>query len=303
MGYFNKYFNGRFCSRISELKEGYSFFDLSNYISLYNINTPFITIKNKAVTKADPFLFVQNNKLYIFYEEQSSFDAKGIIKMRYTENLKNWTKAITVLEESSHLSFPFVFRDGNCVYMIPESSHDNAIRIYIANETLDKWELKKVILEGDRFVDSIIHKQDEIYYLFTSVQLNDNSYVLKIFYSKSLWEDWQLHPASNSIIGKKGTRNGGAIINTGTSLYRPVQDCSKIYGSQLDIFKIEKLDTQNYQEKLEISSLFPKYSFPTIGGHHFNCIDFMGKKIVATDYLKIQINYNCIKQRIKNKFL
>ena len=85
--------------------------------------------------QADPFLFVKDNELYLFYELQH-WDDPGCIAMIKTKDLKVWSKPQMVLKEPFHLSFPFVFEDQGVIYMIPESQEDDSIRLYCANDDL-----------------------------------------------------------------------------------------------------------------------------------------------------------------------
>ena len=57
--------------------------------------------------QADPFLFVNNNELFLFYELQYGFDPAKIVMIK-TADLKTWTEPIVVLSEPFHLSFPFL---------------------------------------------------------------------------------------------------------------------------------------------------------------------------------------------------
>ena len=48
-----------------------------------------------------------------------------------------------VLEEDFHLSFPFVFKDGDDIYMVPESSKNSDIRLYKSVDFPLKWKFEK----------------------------------------------------------------------------------------------------------------------------------------------------------------
>ena len=78
---------------------------------------------NPIVIEADPFLFVKDDTLYLFYEEQRGNKGKGILKMTSTQDLKTWTTDVVILEELFHLSYPNVFEYDGRIYMMPESGH------------------------------------------------------------------------------------------------------------------------------------------------------------------------------------
>ena len=48
---------------------------------------------NPTIIVADPFLFIHNNKLYLFYE-QKKHHTPGVLNMVSTEDLKNWTEIL-----------------------------------------------------------------------------------------------------------------------------------------------------------------------------------------------------------------
>ena len=136
---------------------------------------------DQIVIKADPFLFAHNDKLYLFYEEKKR-RSKGYIMMTYTTDLRNWSVPVLVLREPFHLSFPFVFEYEGEVYMMPESSEAEEIRIYkFEDDTLSKCSLIHIPVKG-HFVDSSIISKDGVLYLFSS----DNEYNQRVFIAKEL---------------------------------------------------------------------------------------------------------------------
>lgn len=76
---------------------------------------------------ADPFLFVKDGTLFLFYEDKKLFH-NGVIAMISTKDLVSWTEPVVVLKESCHLSYPWVFEKNGSIYMIPETCGLNSIR-------------------------------------------------------------------------------------------------------------------------------------------------------------------------------
>ena len=132
---------------------------------------------NPTIIVADPFLFVKNEKLYLFYESKAFF-SPGVIMMTSTVDLKNWSKPVVVLKESFHLSYPWVFEEEGKIYMIPETGSDKSIRLYeAANEDLTEFRLVKKLLEQPKnmvcrigYGDTSIYKKEGKYYLMTMLQ-------------------------------------------------------------------------------------------------------------------------------------
>jgi hypothetical protein len=302
MSFFDKFIHNRYCTRISEVDDICDLFEVSKHKTLKDFNTPFLALPNNSVTIADPFLFVHGDTLFLFYEEQISFNKRGVIRMRSTTDLNSWSKPVTVLEEPFHLSFPHVFEDKGRVFMIPESCIDQSIRLYEGKGDFKEWKFNKILLSGEKFVDSVLFKNSNQYFLFVTIQLQDKSYIQDLYVSDSLFGEWKKHRASPIATGKVNGRNGGNIIEFDNNMYRVSQNCSVLYGSQLDVYKIEILNSNIYKESLYARDIIQKRSFSMIGGHHFSAVIFGKKTLVATDALMKSLNSTCIWKRIMDKF-
>lgn len=249
---------------------------------------------NASVILADPFLFVKEGTLYLFYEHLTRWFGTGRICMRSTKDLNTWTEEKDVLVEPFHLSFPFVFEDNGKVYMLPETGDDKSITLYEAEDsTLARWvKVKKLMDDDEPWYDTVIHKQDGKYYLFTGHDDNVRQ-VQHLFVSDTLTGPYSEHPASPIADGRDCGRNAGSIVENEGVLYRPVQVCLNSYGEQTSVMKIDKLTPDEYKEifylKNIIDTNIPPYSR---GGHQWNPVVFLNKRIVATDYR--EKNYNII---------
>lgn len=256
---------------------------------------------NASVIIADPFLYVKDGTLYLFYEHLTRWFGTGRICMRSTKDLNTWTDEVDVLVEPFHLSFPFVFEDNGKVYMLPETGGDHSISLYEAEDnSLTKWKPVKKIMEGaEPWYDSVIYKKEGKYYLFTGHDDN-NQQVQHLFVANNLMGPYEEHPKSPIYSGRDGGRNAGSIIEQDEHLYRPVQVCVNSYGEQTSIMEIDVLTPIEYKEKLYkkdiIDSTLPPYKE---GGHQWNPVEFMGKRVVATDYR--EKNYNLVELFRKTK--
>lgn len=256
---------------------------------------------NASVILADPFLFVKDGTLYLFYEHLTRWFGTGRICMRSTKDLNKWTDEVDVLVEPFHLSFPYVFEDNGKVYMLPETGGDKSISLYEAvDKTLTKWRLVKKLMENvTPWYDSIIHKKDEKYYLFTGHDDNVKQ-VQHLFVADDLLGPYIEHPKSPIAVGRDCGRNAGSLIEYNECLFRPAQVCKTSYGEQTTIMKIEELSPKDYSETVFIKNIIDTQRHPyQEGGHQWNSVVFMGKKVVATDYR--QKNYNVIETLRKFK--
>ncbi|XP_010543592.1 PREDICTED: glycosyltransferase family protein 64 protein C5 isoform X2 [Tarenaya hassleriana] len=202
---------------------------------------------------ADPFLYIQGDTLYLFYETKNPTTMQGDIgAAKSVDKGATWKPLGVVLDESWHLSFPFVFDYHGEIYMMPESSEIGELCLYRADKFPLSWKLEKVILKKP-LVDSIILHHDGNYWLLGSDHSSfgtEKNGQLEIWYSNSPLGPWRPHK-NNPIynVGKSfGARNGGRVFRHDGNLYRVGQDCGETYGKQTRIFKIEMLSKEDYRE-------------------------------------------------------
>lgn len=241
---------------------------------------------------ADPFLFVREGKLHLFYEFQRRHYGKGEIHMTSTSDLTHWTPDTKVLEEPFHLSFPNVFEDGGNTFMLPETGGDGSIRLYTSSDLVHWSPYRTIVKDGRPWADSDIVKHDGHYYLFTSIY-SRKSIEMHILVSDSLDGEFIEHPMSPITADPARARNAGSIFRHDGRLYRPVQDCSKGYGKDMSIMEICELTPVNYCEKVAALKILDRTDgFYRYGGHQFNPVSFKGLDLVATD-AKVR-NYNLV---------
>lgn len=246
---------------------------------------------NPTIIVADPFLFVKNEKLYLFYESKDFF-SPGVIMMTSTVDLKNWSKPVVVLKESFHLSYPWVFEEEGEIYMIPETGSDKSIRLYEAvNDDLTEFRLVKKLLEQPKdmvfrigYGDTSIYKKEGKYYLMTMLQHEEPVNILELYVSDALEGPYLPHPCSPIAKDNKIGRDAGCWLELGGKLLRFSQDCVHRYGDNVNVSVINKLTPTEYEEYLVQEKIIPTdVPFYKEGGHQFNVTKFNGKWIVATD--------------------
>lgn len=260
---------------------------------------------NPTVIIADPFLFVRDNMLYLFYEKQNKWYGKGRICMRKTSNLNDWSDEKVVLEEPFHLSFPFVFEDKGCYYMMPETGHDGSVRLYESSDDgLENWTLKtKLLNDGSDWVDSSLIREQDNYYLFTSKMEKVGPYKQCLYVSKGIDGHYVEHPRSPIYVGNDYGRNAGAVFNYQGHWMRPTQDCQSGYGDNVSMFKIETLSTDDYKEELYKKDVFDKEGCYINGGHQFNSVVFKNRRVVAVDFKTRNYNLFELIRRVSRKIL
>ncbi len=223
---------------------------------------------------ADPQLFKFGSKTYIFFEEYDYI--KGIISCISVDEKLVISKPIKVLEQPYHLSFPYIFSDGKNIFMVPETSRNGTIELYISERFPFEWKKYHTILKRVWASDTVIFELNGIWWLFTSIKDSNN---LTILYSFDLLAKQWLHHNFNNTDKLHG-RMAGAIFKHNGKLIRPVQCCVPKYGYCVIFYEIITLSRTNYTEK-EVGRFFPNWEDGIIGTHTFsisdNLIAFDGK--------------------------
>ncbi len=267
--------------------EGTTPFKLSDPI---NISNPVLTGKDvtdiDASFVADPFMIVDNNKSFLFFEAMNMNTGKGEIGYAESENLKDWEYKKIVIDEPFHLSYPYVFKYDDNYYLVPESSADLSVRLYKAIAFPDKWEYIGNLLSGHRYSDPSLVRYNNKWWLFVTPGIPGND-ILNIYYSDSLLGEWKPHKLNPIIkFNSKIARGGGRIINMGDKIYRFTQDDSKGYGTQVFAFEITKLTESTYSEHIVSEEPIVKKSnkgWNATGMHHVDNHYIDNKWVASVD--------------------
>ncbi|GKU91617.1 hypothetical protein SLEP1_g5467 [Rubroshorea leprosula] len=231
----------------------------SNESAAWPIANPVITCSSASDSGfpsnfvADPFLYIQGDTFYIFYETKNSFTMQGDIGVaKSTDKGATWQELGIALDEEWHLSYPYVFNYLGQIYMMPESNEKGELRLYQASNFPLEWKLEKVIMKKP-FVDSFIINHDGEYWLFGSDHSSFGSQKngqLEIWYSSSPLGPWKPHKENPiyNVDQSLGARNGGRPFMYTGNLYRVGQDCGETYGRRVRVFKVEVLSKHEYKE-------------------------------------------------------
>ena len=233
-----------------------------------------IFIKNKEGTfNADPFVIEINNKNYCFVECFNYLEKKAKINV-YELSEKGYEFIGTALEESFHLSFPYIFEFNNEIYMVPESSKNKDIRLYKCQNFPLDWKLEEVLIDNIDAADTLVFQKDNKWWLMTNedpLKLNNHNYQMNLYYSENLLDGkWISHKNNPIIMDSNKARNAGLVFD-GDDMFRVSQAFGfyKKYGENFSLNKIENLDTNNYSETMFSThkKFFKKH---ILGSHHLH---------------------------------
>jgi hypothetical protein len=219
---------------------------------------PVFSIKDlqgvEAEFVADPFVFQTADSLYLFYEmglKREYNGWTGVIALASSKEGVKWNDLGVVLRDSVIISFPVVYEIDNDYYMTIEGAAANNLRLFKATNFPTAWVCVDTLLTG-KWSDPVIHEHQGFYYLFTS---KPSYHDLHLFYSDNFFGPYVEHPSSPIVKDNPSQgRNAGKIFKMGEDLYRPVQDCSRIYGEKVRMMKVQTLSTSDYSETEALKS-------------------------------------------------
>ena len=236
---------------------------------------------------ADPFVIEHLSENFIFVEDLFYKDNKGRISV-IRVNRENYDFLGVVLEEDFHLSFPFVFKDGEDIYMIPESSENFDIRLYKCIDFPFKWKLEKQLMTAVDAADTMLIKNNNRWFMLTNIcgaGIGDHQSELHIFYADDFKENkWMPIESGNPVIfDPLQGRNGGLFKHNGI-LYRVNQIHGQDhFGKNFGINEVVTISKEKYEEK-RVSIIEPNFKNSAISTHHYSA----NAKIAVVDFARLE---------------
>ena len=223
---------------------------------------------------ADPFLFIHESNIYLFFE--AIVNNKGEIwAAEYNDG--KLVSYNNIISEKFHLSYPFIFKYEEAFYMVPESHEDYSVRLYKSSNFPFTWKLDHLLIHEKTFADTNLIISEGVFYWFT-FDMGTNA--CRLYYVASLKGEWIEH--IKSPVGF--CRNGGDFIYHDNYILRPVQISKKSYGEGLKLMKIVVLSVEDYVEEEYINPFLEKRNgFSLNGTHHISIANFKNNKLIAVD--------------------
>ena len=193
---------------------------------------------------ADPFLFETNGKHYLFVEQYFNKKKRaGLSAYEFIDGNPHYLGC--VIENDYHMSYPCVFKYKDDIFIIPESSANETIDLYRASNFPLDWVHEKVLIKGERFVDTTIYFKGNQTLLLTYKKSGSN-WKIVVF-------DFNIENRSlNKICEKTYTRNVGrpaGFLFFDGQLYRPSQNCVVKYGELIIVNKVTSLREDEFEEE------------------------------------------------------
>jgi hypothetical protein len=220
---------------------------------------------------ADPFVLRYGDRHLVFFEEYDPSIQRGAISYIEIERDGRHAAPRRALEREYHLSYPFVFRERDAVYLIPETRSRRRIELYRATRFPCEWELERVLMDDIPAADATLLRHEGTFWLFVAVAPGGGPPLdeLHLFYADSLLGEWRRHPMNPVVADAGSARPAGRIFWLGDGLIRPAQDCARSYGRRVVLNRIEVLDRTRYRES-PVGSIEPARSGRALKAHCYN---------------------------------
>lgn len=207
-------------------------------------------LDKKFTFRADPFGVWHGGKLHLFVELFHYGNLKGCIELLvYDQQLRLVGREI-VLSKPWHLSYPFVFRAQEQMWMLPEARRSGELTLYRARDFPRGWVPFATIDVARHSVDGTLIFHNAIWWLFyAQVQRgSDPRSELHIAFAERLEGPWRVHPMNPVRTGLTNTRPAGSPIRRADGgIDMPVQDGSHTYGGAVRRLRISDLSTSNFE--------------------------------------------------------
>ncbi len=196
---------------------------------------------------ADCFVAGRDGKTFVFFEDFDYRRGRGVIGVAPLDG-RGPLRARMALEEPHHLSYPQVFEHGGTFYCLPESVYARVVRLYRAVEFPYRWEPAATLVEDFAAVDPTLVFYDGRWWLFcTNLDEGYHSHVY-VWHAGHLFGPWQQHAANPVKVDVRSAGPAGPLFVHRGVLYRPAQDCSRVYGGCIRLNRIERLTTHEFKE-------------------------------------------------------
>ena len=202
---------------------------------------------------ADPFVWMDKENYYIFYEEKLYSSDRGHIACLTLDREMNPVDNQVVLQRPYHLSYPFIFENQGQIYMIPETEQNHAVELYQCMDFPTHWVLTKTLLSDIQAVDPTLLEANGKWWLFVNIRSGKKTWdTLNLFYANHFLSDrWTPHPRNPIVKDIRSARPAGRIFQHNGQWIRPSQDCSVRYGYAVNFNQISVLTESDYAEHRE----------------------------------------------------
>jgi len=231
---------------------------------------------------ADPFpLLVTGDHITVLAEEYRYREGRGRIVRLEVDRNGCVRASRTEFEDARHLAYPFIVRDGETMYCVPDGAASGHTCAFGIGPTADP---ELTLLAEFPAVDPTIVHHDGRWWMFCTRHGNANQTDLYVFEADAWRGPWRPHPLNPVKSDARSSRPAGAMFARHGKLFRPAQDCSRRYGGAIAINRIVDLTATRFREEtICVLKPSPSWEWPD-GMHTLNALD----DVVVVDGLRVE---------------
>jgi hypothetical protein len=201
---------------------------------------------------ADPFLFQHAGQTWLFAEEILT-TGRGVLACARIEEPAGRVGAFRrLLDDGSHMSYPFVFEHDGQIYLLPETSAKRKLTLYRCTDFPLGWSAQADLLRDIQISDATLLRRGALWWILAAVVENNGSShdELHAFFSVELVGPWTPHPLNPLKSDARSARPGGRVFERDGRLIRPAQNCERYYGAGLSWCEITTLTPGDFSERV-----------------------------------------------------
>jgi hypothetical protein len=153
-----------------------------------------------------------------------------------------------VLAAPHHLSYPYTFEWEGEVYCVPECAESGEVTLYRYRPHPPGWERSAVLLRHVPASDPTVFPWQGRWWLAFSHKGHAPNGNLCLYHAPRPFGPWIAHEQNPVKVDIRSSRPAGTPFIHGGALYRPAQDCSRVYGGAVVLNRVEILTPDDFAE-------------------------------------------------------
>ena len=198
---------------------------------------------------ADPFGAQIDGVAHILYEDFRYATSKGVIGTIEATATGTPRMPRVAIELPVHASYPYLVVDRGEIYCIPETNEAREIGLHHAVEFPTRWEKVGTLLSGVAALDPTVFRHGGRWWLTCTDRDVGENMPLFVWHARNLEGPWEPHALNPVKADIRSSRPAGTPFVHGGMLYRPAQDCSRMYGGGIVINRVVRLTPTEFAEE------------------------------------------------------
>lgn len=261
-----------------------------------NQNVRWLPSPAKGSFRADPFGFMKGDELVVLYEKYDHEQARGVIARVRPKRDNILKRSKIILENDTHLSYPFILEQDGSVFVIPENFMSNQVTLYRLNDDMNSLEVVSVLLE-EPLLDPTLVNHNNKWWLMGTLPPHTNV-GLYLYSSENLEGPYLPHTMNPVKSDIRNSRPAGTPFYHEGQLYRPAQNSADTYGGSVVINKVLQMDENDFIEE-PVRSLNPMPGSAHKDGFH--TLSAVGNNITLVDGKRYVTNKDRKRANMKRK--